>query len=69
MRSYAGNITQNMAKISFIKGSMVVIEVEGVKCFQISNQKNTIATSALFSILFYCDLTLAGNVTMENSDL
>ena len=59
-----------MAKISFIKGSMVVIEVEGVKCFQISNQKNTIATSALFfSILFYCDLTLAGNVTMENSDL
>ena len=49
---------------------MVVIEVGGVKCFQISNQKNTIATSALFfSILFYCDLKLAGNVTMENSDL
>ena len=37
-----------MAKISF----MVVIEVEGVKCFLISNQKNTIATSALdFTLL------------------
>ena len=59
-----------MAKISFIKGSMMVIEVEGVKCFQISNQKNTIATSALFfSMLFYYDLKLAGNVTVENSDL
>ena len=60
-----------MAKISFIKGSMVVIEVEGVKCFLISNQKNTIATSALFFFFdfIYCDLTLAGNVTTENSDL
>ena len=55
-----------MAKINFIKGSMVVIEVEGVKCFLISNQKNTIASSALFFIiLFYCDLTIAGNVTTE----
>ena len=60
--SYAGKITQNVPKIIFSEGSMVVIG-GGTTKIQLPLQL------FFFSILFYCDLTTAENVIMENSDL
>ena len=56
-----------MAKIRFSERSMALIEVEGGKVF--SNFKQEKYNFQFSSFFFYCDLTTAGNVTMENSDL